>query len=54
MPNRFSCFDGYFPGRGEDGKYAVFYADRGDLLSVVRADVGDDIGIGAGGTERAA
>lgn len=54
MPNRFSCFDGYFPGRGENGKYAVFYADRGDLLSVIRADLGGDIGIDTGGAERAA
>lgn len=54
MPNRFSCFDGYFPGRGEDGKYAVFYADRGDLLSVIRADVENEIAIRAAGNERAA
>lgn len=45
MPNRFSCFDGYFPGRGGYGKYAVFYADRGDLLAVIRQDVEADVAI---------
>ena len=54
MPNRFSCFDGYFPGRGGHGQYAVFYADRGDLLSVVRTDVDGDIVIEAAKAGRAA
>ena len=38
MPNRFSCIDGYFPPRGEDGSYQVVYVHRGEMLRLIYED----------------
>ena len=38
MTSQFSCIHGYFPPRGEEGRYQLVYVHRGEMLKLIYDD----------------